>query len=67
MVKEFESTENAYLYIKGEMKRVKKDKDTVLATLSDKQAELGQYVSEHKTNFKNLEQVALLLNYYNSL
>lgn len=67
VVKEFESTENVYLYINGEMKRFKKDKEAVLSILSDKQAELNQYVSEHKTNFKNLEQVALLLNYYNSL
>ncbi len=67
VVKEFESTENIYLYINGEMKRFKKDKDAVLSLLADKQAELDQYVTEHKTNFKNLDQVVLLLNYYNSL
>lgn len=67
VVKEFESTENVYLYINGEMKRFKRDKEAVLSLLADKQAELNQYVTEHKTNFKNLDQVALLLNYYNSL
>lgn len=67
VVREFESTENVYLYINGEMKRFKKDKEAVLSVLSDKQAELSQFVSEHKTNFKNIDQVVLLLNYYNSL
>ncbi|MBI2272187.1 MAG: hypothetical protein HYU70_00195 [Bacteroidetes bacterium] len=67
VAKEFESVENIYIYVKGEMKRYKKDKDSLLPWLADKQEEMNQYMAGHKINFKNLDQVIQLLNYYHSL
>lgn len=67
VVKEFESTEQTYLFTKGEMKVFKKDKDFILSVLADKKAELNQYLTEHATNFRNQEHMIRLLNYYNSL
>jgi len=67
VVKDFETYENYYLFVKGEMKRLKKDKDFILAELSDKQAQVNQFVQSNKTNFKNNDHLVKLLNYYNSL
>lgn len=65
--KDFDTYEDYYLFTKGTMKRWKKDKDYILAELSDKQAEVNQFIQTNKTNFKNQEQMIKLLNYYNSL
>lgn len=67
VVKEFEATEQTYLFTKGEMKVFKKDKDFILSVLADKKAEMNQYLTEHATNFRNQEHMIRLLNYYNSL
>ncbi len=67
VAKDFETYENYYLFVKGEMKRLKKDKEFILAELSDKQAQVNQFVLSNKTNFKNNDQLIKLLNYYNAL
>ena len=65
--KDFETTENYYLFIKGEMKRLKKEKDFILAELSDKRTEVNQYVQSNKLNLKSNDHIVKLLNYYNAL
>lgn len=65
--KEYESVENFYLFMNGNMKRVKKEKAFFLAELSDKQAELAKYADAEKINFRNTDQLIKLLHYYNSL
>ncbi|MES2004484.1 MAG: hypothetical protein V4450_08175 [Bacteroidota bacterium] len=65
--KEFETTENYYLFVKGEMKRWKRNKESVLNELTDKQVQVNQFVLQNKTDFRNPEQVSKLLNYYNTL
>jgi len=67
VLKEFETIENIYLFAKGEMKRLKKDKDFILSILADKEQEVARYSTENKTSFKNIDQVGQLLRYYNSL
>jgi hypothetical protein len=67
VAKEFETTENLYLFVKGELKRLKKDRDFVMAELADKQLPVNRFVLDNKINFKNLDQIVKLLNYYNSL
>ncbi len=67
IIKEFETSENYYLFIKGEMKRWKRNKESILDELTDKQVQVNQFVLLNKTNFKNPEQVSKLLNYYNTL
>ena len=65
--REYETFEDYYLYSKGVMKKLKKDKEFFLAELNDKQEEISRYILTNKTNFKNNEQLIGLLNYYNSL
>lgn len=67
IAKDFETTENYYLFVKGEMKRIKKDKDFFLAELSDKQTAVNQFIQSNKLNVKNNEHIIKLINYYNSL
>jgi hypothetical protein len=49
------------------MTRWKKDKDFILAELSDKQTEVNQYILSNKLNLRNQEHLVKLLTYYNSL
>lgn len=65
--KDFETTENYYLFVNGEMKRLKKDKGFIMAVLSDRQPQLSQFIDANKLNFKNTDHLVKLFNYYNSL
>ena len=49
------------------MKRVKKDKEYLLNLLADKRKELETYVTVQKMNFKSMESIKKLIDYYNSL
>jgi hypothetical protein len=64
---DYETYEDYYFFAKGVMKRIKKDKDFILAELSDKQAEVNQYILSNKINLRNQEQLVKLVAYYNSL
>ena len=63
----FETYENYYFFSKGEMKRLKRDKDFILSELSDKQEEVNQFFQSNKINLKNNDQLVKLINYYNTL
>lgn len=65
--KEYETFEEYYLFAKGAMKKLKKDKDFILAELSDKQLEVNQFIQSNKLNVKNNEHIVKLINYYNTL
>lgn len=65
--KEFETIANDYLFINGQMKRCRKDKDFVLGILADKQVLLNQFIADNKINCKKEDQLIRLLTYYNSL
>jgi len=64
---EYETVEDYYLFAKGAMKKLKKDRDFILAELSDKQAQISEFIQSNNTNFKNIDQLIKLFNYYNSL
>ena len=64
---QFDTYEDYYLYIKYEMKRVKKDKDYLLSLLADKRKELEAYVTDQRINFKSMDSIKKLVDYYNSL
>lgn len=49
------------------MKRVKKDKEYILNLLADKRKELETYITPHKMNFKSIDSIKKLIDYYNSL
>jgi len=65
--KEFMVRENAYIYIGGEMKRIKKDKEFFMNILADQATSVNEYLTANKINFKNEEQVIKLIEFYNSL
>lgn len=65
--KAIETTESYYLFINGAMKRCKKDKDFFLSELPEKKNELSAFIEKNKTNFRNEDDVAKIVEYYNSL
>jgi hypothetical protein len=65
--KEFIVREDLYMVTKGEIRRVKKDKDFILGLLSDQTVALNNYINEKKPNFRNESDLAQLISYYNTL
>jgi hypothetical protein len=64
---QFDTYEDHYFYVKYEMKRIKKDKEYILNLLSDKRKELETYITAQKINFKSMDSIKKLIDYYNSL
>lgn len=64
---QFDSYESYYIYVKYEMKRIKKDKTYILDLLSDKMQKIETYAVNQKINFKSIESIKELIDYYNSL
>ncbi len=64
---QFDIYDDHYLYVKYEMKRVKKDKEYILNLLADKRNELETYITAQKLNFKSMDSIKKLIDYYNSL
>jgi len=64
---QFDTYEDHYLYIKYEMKRIKKDKEYLLNLLADKRKEMEAYAKDQKLNFKSMDSIKKLIDYYNSL
>ena len=65
--KEFIVREDLYLIVKGEMRRIKKEKDFILGLLVDQGPLLSKYVNEKKPNFRNESDLVQLISYYNTL
>jgi hypothetical protein len=64
---QFDMYEDHYLYVKYEMKRMKKDKEYILNLLTDKKKELETYITAQKISFKSMDSIKKLIDYYNSL
>jgi len=67
VIKDYETFDYFYLFRKGEMKHLKKEKEFLLIELSDKQPQLEAFIEENKLNMRSMEHVAKLINYYNTL
>jgi hypothetical protein len=65
--KEFMVRENGYIYMGGEMKRIKKEKEFFMNILADQAGPVNQYLIANKINFKNDDQIVKLIEFYNSL
>ncbi len=65
--KEFVTRENLYFFENGVMQKVKKDKAFFAALFVGREADFNKYVLSTKINFKDENQLVILLNYYNSL
>jgi len=66
VISQFDTYEDYYLYVKYEMKRIKKDKEYLLNLLADKRKELESYIEVQKINFRSIESIKKLIDYYNS-
>jgi len=67
VVKDYETYDNFYLFVKGEMKRLKRDREYIMAELADRKVQVDEFVDKNRINFRNTDQVAKLINYYNTL
>jgi hypothetical protein len=65
--KEFIVRENLYVFINGEMKRVKKDKDFFTGLFADQLSAINGYINSNKINYKSEEGLLKVVNFYNSL
>ena len=65
--KEFIVRENLYVFIKGEMKRVKKDKDFFTSIFTDQLVAINQFITANKIKFNSEEGLIKLIEFYNSL
>ena len=62
-----ENTNYYLLKADGTYTKVKKDKKAIIAALSDKSAEVEQFIKDKNTHFKEDAAVAALIDYYNTL
>jgi hypothetical protein len=67
MRKEFTTRDDYYVYSNGEIKRLKKDKDSVEQLMKDQEQKIHDYQQGRKVNFKNISDLVRLFDYYNSL
>jgi hypothetical protein len=67
VTKKFTDKESYYMIISGTATLVKKDKKAILTLLNNKQTELEAYIKAHKLDLKNDDDLANLVNYYNSI
>lgn len=65
--KQFEVHEYYYVYNNNRMKRLKKDKDLILKILSEKKDQIEKFINDQSTDFKNINDIILLFNFYSSL
>ena len=56
-----------YTLLDGKISRLKRDKETILALMSDHQEEVNAWLKSKKMNYRNNEMLASLFDYYNSL
>ena len=65
--KEFTSSEGYYIARGKQLRKVRKDKRSIFEALGNRSAELEQFAASKKLNLKDDADIALLVNYYNSL
>lgn len=65
--KEFIRRENYYVFVNGEIKRIKKEKETILELMQNQKSKIDIWIKNNKTNFKSIEALTKLFEYYNSL
>ncbi|QQL50011.1 hypothetical protein [Mucilaginibacter ginkgonis] len=66
-VKKFEESESYYVFADGKMLPVKKNKASMLATLSDKSDKIDQFLKAVNLNFKNDDDLKKFFDFYNGL
>lgn len=67
VVKEFVLKEDFYIFMDGQIKRLKKDKEVILNLMKDKQIKIIEYINNNKGSFKNKDYLVELFKYYNKM
>jgi hypothetical protein len=65
--KQFNTYEDYYIFSNNKMKRLKKEKDFILSIVSGKNDKLELFFKENDINFKNINDLIKLFDFYNSL
>jgi hypothetical protein len=65
--KAFKDNISYYLVIGNKAFPVKKEKRSILSALGNKQTELEAFIKANNLNLKNDDDLARLINYYNSI
>jgi hypothetical protein len=65
--KEFVQQDEYYVFRNEEIKKLKKDKDFILHLMQDQKEKIDDYLKDKKMNFKNIEALIKLFEYYNNL
>jgi len=65
--KQFEVHEYYYVCTNNRIKRLKKDKDFILKILPEKKDLVEKFINDQSTDFKNINNIIVLFNFYNSL
>ncbi len=63
----FSTYEDYYVFMNGALKRIKKDKKSLLSCMEDQKEAVESFLKKNPTNFKNEADLVKLFNYYNSL
>lgn len=58
---------NLYLINNGKLLKIKKNKNSVLNALQDKQEQISTYIKTNKLKMSNIENIINVVNYYNEL
>jgi hypothetical protein len=66
MSKEYRTYEDYYLYTDKSIQRLKKDKTFLLNLMISKKDKIEAFVNSNKLNYKSVEDVKKIINYYNS-
>lgn len=61
------NAEAYYIWKKGAMIKVRKDKEFILSVLTDKKEKLQAFIEHAKINFKSEDDLVRVVNYYNSI
>jgi hypothetical protein len=65
--KEYRTYEDYYFFTGAHILRIKKDRDFIISVLKDKKDQLDAYIKKSKPNYKSIEDIVKLVDYYNSL
>jgi hypothetical protein len=65
--RQFQTYEILYVFQNGAMKRLKKDKSFVLEMMADQKEKVDAYITSEKINFKSVESLKKLFDFYNGI
>jgi len=65
--KNFVTSEQYFIFLKGKMIKIKRDKKSIIEALDSHKEELSRFIGENALSFKKDEDLSKLVDYYNTL